>query len=184
MNLSGLILKLAGWKVDITQPDYPKCIVCVAPHTSNWDFVLGKLAYASVSRKAGFLMKESWFFFPLGSILRAIGGIPVPRSKKSEKGSLVEAIVEKYNDSERLTLAITPEGTRSRNCHWHSGFLRIAMGAHIPVLLGAIDYPSRHIYITRRFDPTGDIEADLLEIKRYYSQFTGLYKDKFFHTTS
>lgn len=70
MSLSGLILKLAGWKVDITQPDYPKSIVCVAPHTSNWDFVLCKFAYAAAGRKAGFLMKESWFFFPLGIVLR------------------------------------------------------------------------------------------------------------------
>lgn len=85
MSLSGLILKLAGWKVDITQPDYPKSIVCVAPHTSNWDFVLCKFAYAAAGRKAGFLMKESWFFFPLGIVLRAIGGIPVPRRNKKRE---------------------------------------------------------------------------------------------------
>ena len=66
MNLAGLILRAAGWHVNITVPPYPRSVICVAPHTSNWDFVLGKLAYASVGRKAGFLMKESWFFFPLG----------------------------------------------------------------------------------------------------------------------
>ena len=85
MSLSGLILKLAYWKVDITQPDYPKSIVCVAPHTSNWDFVLCKLAYAAAGRKVYFLMKESWFFFPLGIVLRAIGGIPVPRRNKKRE---------------------------------------------------------------------------------------------------
>lgn len=179
MSLSGLILKLAGWKVDITQPDYPKSIVCVAPHTSNWDFVLCKFAYAAAGRKAGFLMKESWFFFPLGIVMRAIGGIPVPRRNKKEKTSLVSAIVERFNHSHRLTIAITPEGTRSRTAQWHSGFLRIAMEARIPILLGAIDYPTRHMYITDTFHPTGDIEADMREIKRYYSRFTGLYKDKF-----
>lgn len=73
MNAAGLILKLFGWKVSITVPDYTKCIICVAPHTSNWDFVLGELAYASVGRKAGFLMKDTWFFWPLGCFFRAIG---------------------------------------------------------------------------------------------------------------
>lgn len=58
MNLAGLILKMFGWKVEITVPDYEKALICVAPHTSNWDFIIGKLAYASVGRKAGFLMKE------------------------------------------------------------------------------------------------------------------------------
>ena len=66
MNLAALILKFAGWKLEITVPDYPKCIICVAPHTSNWDFILGKLAYAAAGRKAGFLMKEACFFWPLG----------------------------------------------------------------------------------------------------------------------
>mgnify|MGYP000766690393 CR=1 FL=1 len=41
---------MAGWTVNITVPDYPKCIICVAPHTSNWDFVIGKLAYSSIGR--------------------------------------------------------------------------------------------------------------------------------------
>ena len=82
MNFSGFILKLFGWKVDITVPDFPKCIICVAPHTSNWDFILGELAIRSVGRRAGFLMKSSWFFFPLGYFFRAIGGIPVERKKK------------------------------------------------------------------------------------------------------
>ena len=71
--LSRLILRMIGWRVEITVPNYPKCIICVAPHTSNWDFILGKLAYLSVGRKAGFLMKEAWFFFPLGLFFKAIG---------------------------------------------------------------------------------------------------------------
>ena len=93
--ISKWILKIFGWTVDITVPDYPKSIICVAPHTSNWDFILGKLAYASVGRKAGFLMKDTWFFFPLGPIFRAIGGVPVARKHKGP--SLVEQLIKRYN---------------------------------------------------------------------------------------
>ena len=176
MNLSGLILRMAGWKVNVTVPDYPKCIICVAPHTSNWDFILGKLAYASVGRKAGFLMKEAWFFFPLGLFFRAIGGIPVPKKRGS---SLVEEIVAKFNKSARMALAITPEGTRSRTSLWRHGFLYIALEADVPIVLGAIDFATKEISITEEFIASGDIEDDMRKIKKYYSKFTGKYPEKF-----
>lgn len=177
MNIAGSLLKIFGWKVEITVPDYPKCIICVAPHTSNWDFVIGKLAYASVGRKAGFLMKESWFFFPLGIFFRAIGGVPVPRRKKNY--SLVNILVERFRTSSRLALAVTPEGTRSLTTRWHTGFLQIALQADVPIVLGAIDYSKKRVTITREFTPTGNIDADLREIKDYYRGFAALYPEKF-----
>lgn len=177
MNLSGHILKWFGWKIDVTAPDYDKCIICVAPHTSNWDFILGKLAYASIGRKAGFLMKEDWFFFPLGCFFRAIGGVPVPRKKK--RGSLVEELVKKFQDATKLTIAITPEGTRSRTAKWHSGFLQIAFMAHVPIVLGVIDYATKTIIVRDTFHPTGNIEADLRAIKDYYKPYSGKYPEKF-----
>lgn len=176
MNISKLILRIVGWKVDITVPNYPKCIICVAPHTSNWDFILGKLAYAAVGRKAGFLMKESWFFFPLGTIFKAIGGIPVPRRKGS---SLVENIVHKFDNSTRMAIAITPEGTRSRTSKWRHGFLYIARQAHVPIVLGVIDYRTKSIIIRDEFTPTDDVEADMMSIKQYYKPFSGKYPEKF-----
>lgn len=177
-KLSAAILKLMGWRVSVTIPDYPKCIVCVAPHTSNWDFFLGELAYTSVGRKAGFLMKDTWFFWPLGSLLRAIGGIAVPRRHKS-KVSLVDAVVEKFNSCERLTIAITPEGTRSRTSQWHTGFLRIAAKAGVPIVLGALDFPTKSIYVDHTFEPSGDMEADMRRIKDFYAPYRGKYPDKF-----
>ncbi len=176
MNLAARILNAFGWKVSVTVPDCPKCIICVAPHTSNWDFLWGKLAYASVGRKAGFLMKESWFFWPMKYIFRAMGGIPVPRRKGS---SLTDAIIEKYRTESRLTLAITPEGTRSRTSRWRTGFLRIANGAGIPIMLGVIDYEKKLILIEDEFIPTGDIEADMRSIKRFYRPFKGKYPRNF-----
>lgn len=174
MNIAGWILKIAGWSVSITVPDYPKCIICVAPHTSNWDFILGKLAYASVGRKAGFLMKQAWFFFPFGCFFRAIGGIPVKHGN-----SLTETLINKFNDSSRLTIAITPEGTRSRNAKWHYGALRIATATNIPIALGGIDFATKHIVIEQTFIPTGDLDADMKAIKHYYKPFVGRHPEKF-----
>lgn len=178
MNFAGWILRLAGWKVDITAPQPDKCLICVAPHTSNWDFILGKLAYASAGRPAGFLMKDSWFFWPLGPIFRSMGGIPVPRSGK-KKGSLVEAIVEKFRTSRQLALAITPEGTRAKTCKWHTGFLQIALQAGVPCLLGIIDGKNKRIIVRDTFTPTGDLEADMRRIKSYYRPYTGIKPENF-----
>lgn len=177
MNLAARILKTFGWSVSITVPDYPKCIICVAPHTSNWDFILGKLAYAAAGRHAGFLMKSTWFFFPLGLLFKAIGGIPVKR--RPGGANLVEAVIEKFRHSTRMAVAITPEGTRSRTTQWRTGFLHIARGADVPIVLGVIDYPSRRIMINDRFIPTGDTEADMAAIKRFYAPYQGKYADKF-----
>lgn len=178
MGLARIILRLWGWKVRVTAPDYPKAIICVAPHTSNWDFIIGKLAYSSVHRKAGFLMKKSWFFFPLGYIFRAMGGIPVSKSGKGNESS-VENLVKLFNSRERLTLAITPEGTRSLTTHWRTGFLNIARLANIPILLAAIDFKDKTAKVERTFFATGDNEADLRTIKDYYRGVHAKYPEKF-----
>ena len=79
MNFWGRILNRAGWSVSVKAPRRDKCVICVAPHTSNWDFVLGYLAWLSVGRKANFVMKKAWFVFPLNFFFRSLGGIPVSR---------------------------------------------------------------------------------------------------------
>lgn len=175
MKLSKLILKWWGWKLDISIPSTPKAIICVAPHTSNWDFVLGKLAYASIGRKAGFLMKSSWFFFPLGYLFKAMGGIPVVRKKEKKKISLVDAVAQMFSSSKSLTIAITPEGTRKPTSEWHAGFIRIAQKADVPIYLGIIDYPSKRIIIRDQFVPSGNIEEDIKRVKSYYKPYKGKY---------
>lgn len=171
MSLSKFLLKLFGWKVHCTVPAYPKCIICVAPHTSNWDFVLGELAYWSVGRKAGFLMKSTWFFFPMNLLFKALGGVPVDRKNGS---SLTQTMTEKFKATDSLNIAITPEGTRKKVTEWHTGFLRIAHGAGVPIVLGAINAPTKEIFLEKTFIPTGDIEADMKEIKAYYAPFVGV----------
>lgn len=163
--------------MSVTVPDMPRCIYCVAPHTSNWDFILGELAIRSIGRKAGFLMKKSWFFWPLGPIFRSIGGVAVDRRPGSP--SLVDALTERYRDSATLRLAITPEGTRSRTTRWHSGFLRIAHAADVPILLAVIDYSTKDIFIHDTFKPTGNVDADLRAVKAYYAPYKGKYPEKF-----
>ena len=180
MNVWGLALKWAGWKVDISAPRRDKCVICVAPHTSNWDFIAGLAAYRSLGRQANFLMKEFWFFWPLKYLLRHFGGIAVGSSKR--KGiSLVAQIIADFKQRDYLNLAITPEGTRSKCSEWHTGFLQIAYGAGVPVQLGLIDFSRKLIMISEEVALTGNIETDMKTVKDYYSAFpdAARYPEKF-----
>ena len=168
--------RLLGWKTVITVPFYEKCVICAAPHTSNWDLLIGKLFYGSLGRKASFLMKKEWFFFPLNLVFKAMGGIPVNRGKKN---SLVDQMARRFASCSRFNLAITPEGTRKANPEWKKGFYYIALQAQVPIMLFGIDYPSKTITCTKALVPTGDIEKDMREIKRYFMQFTGRHPEYF-----
>lgn len=171
MNFWGLALKAAGWKFEIKVPAMDKCVICVAPHTSNWDFLLGVSAYKSMGRRFNFLMKSFWFFFPLKYLLRSLGGIPVVRSKEKHKGSLTDYVISLFQKEKYVNLAVTPEGTRSATDKWKTGFLYIAYGAKVPIQLAVIDYKHKQMTIDKVFTPTGDADADMKAIRQYYSQF-------------
>lgn len=168
MNIWGNVLNLFGWNVEITAPRRDKCVICVAPHTSNFDFILGLAAYRSLGRKANFLMKKFWFFFPLSILLKHFGGIPVIRNKHN--GSLTESIIIDFKNRDYLNLAVTPEGTRSATGKWRTGFLYIAYGAGVPIQLGIIDYKNKKIIIREEYQPSGNIDLDMDNIKKYYKQ--------------
>lgn len=162
--------KILGWKAIVTVPHFDKCITCAAPHTSNWDLFLGKLFYGAIGRETGFLMKKEWFFFPLNIIWKFMGGIPVNRGKKT---SLVTATAEKIKSTKKISIAVTPEGTRSANKRWKRGFYYMAVEAGVPLILVAMDYKKKTVYMEKVFTPTGDYKKDIIEIKDYYRNFTG-----------
>lgn len=178
MNIWGRILRLAGWSVTITAPRRVKCVICVAPHTSNWDFILGLCAYKSLGREANFLMKEFWFFFPLGILIKKLGGIPVPKKRGSD---LSVRLIEMFKTRSYVNLAVTPEGTRSLTSNWRKGFLYIAHGADVPIQLGVIDFRNKKILIEEEYRTTGDVERDMNYIKDFYKQYEGAgkYPEKF-----
>lgn len=179
MSIASAILRLMGWSVDFSVPDYSKCLICVAPHTSNWDFIMGKLAYAAIGRHAGFMMKSSWFFPPLGWIFRAMGGIPVHRSHKGKYPSMVDQVSAMMRQREQLQIAITPEGTRSRTAQWHTGILRIAYNTGVPIVLATIDYQNRRITAHRTMHASGNNDTDMTTIKSYYNASQAKHPDNF-----
>lgn len=178
MKLLGYIFKkFFGWTISyqVVIPD--KCVICAAPHTSNWDFLIGfSLFISSTGKYPRFLMKKEWFFFPLGNILRSIGGIPVNRDKKS---SLSHKMAELLRSETDFQLAISPEGTRKGNPKWKTGFYHIAEAASLPIVLAHIDYLKKEFGIHTIFQPTGNIDHDIREIKEYYKAFHPKYPEHY-----
>lgn len=175
-KIAAFLLKALGWKIEGGTAYPKKCILCVAPHTSNWDLLLGKLVYASLGKQASFLMKKSWFFFPMNIIFKALGGIPVDRSKKN---SLTDQLAEEFRSRKQFQLAITPEGTRKRNEEWKKGFYYIAMAAEVPIVIIIMNYGDKTIYFRDVFYPTGNVEEDMLKIKSYYKDAIGKHPENF-----
>lgn len=121
-------------------------------------------------------MKSTWFRWPIKSVLLKMGGIPVPRKGG---GSLTEEIIRQFESHENMCVAVTPEGTRSRTTRWRTGFLHIAIGARVPIMLAAIDYRRKIIQIEDEFIPSGDIEKDMRTVKNFYKNFTGKHPQNF-----
>ena len=165
-----------GWKKDIrfTLPD--KAIICLAPHTSNYDFLIGQLYAGAERQKSNFLMKKEWFFLPLGPIFRKLGGIPVWRDKKT---SMTDRLADYAMKSDKFQLCITPEGTRSLNPEWKKGFYYIALKAQLPIYLYGLDYEKKLIECSKVINPSGNLEQDMKEIKLYFKGFKGRHPELF-----
>lgn len=164
------LLRLLRWRVEGEMPNLPKFVVAVAPHTSNWDFVVGAAAMFALDLKIAFIGKHTLFVGPFGPLLRWMGGIPVDRS--SPHGVVGDAVAA-FGGVERRILAITPQGTRSPVPRFKTGFLHIARGAGLPVVLAAFDYDARVI----RFGPTleigEDIDAERVRIEAHFAPIRG-----------
>ena len=164
-----LWLKATGWHIEGEMPDLPKFIIVGAPHTSNWDLPYTLAAAVHYGVRAHWMGKESIFKWPVGGLMRWLGGIPVDRSQAN---NAVGQMVEKFAASDRLVLVIPPEGTRGKVTRWKTGFYHIAVGAKIPLALGFLDYKRKAAGIAKVFYPTGNFEADLAEIQAFYATVT------------
>ena len=163
--LGRFMMGIRGWRVEGEIPDIPKMVLIVAPHTSNWDFLTGLRVKLALRMGARFVGKHTLFRWPLGVVMRWLGGVPVDRSAAS---TFVDETTRLMRESERMTLVIAPEGTRKRADRWKSGFYRIAVAAGVPILLAGFDYPRKVVFFGPLVHPTGDYEKDLAEIQSHF----------------
>ncbi|MFS1524044.1 1-acyl-sn-glycerol-3-phosphate acyltransferase [Microbulbifer sp. 2304DJ12-6] len=170
-----LLIRLMGWRLEGTFPPEKKVMVALAPHTSNWDFVVAMPFIMAYRIRISWLMKREAFFFPLKGFFVWLGGVPTDRAAA---GGIAQQVASRFRDNEKMWVGITPEGTREKVTKWKNGFLRIAYAADVPIFLVAWDFPRRRLCLDSLYRPTGDLEQDMREIQLRFSKYQGHHRNK------
>ena len=165
-----LVLRALGWRIEGTLPPVPKLLAIGAPHTSNWDFVIGMAVKWSLCIRASWMAKHTLFRPPLGWVFKSMGGIPINRSTSL---GVVGECIRAFDEHEKLVVGVTPEGTRKQVNEWKTGFWHIAKGAGVPIVLVYWDYEEKVFGMGPSITPSEDKDEDLTRIKDFYSQFHG-----------
>lgn len=158
-------MTLLGWRVEGKLPSTAKCILAIAPHTSNWDFIVGIFAYFALRIDASWLVKHTALQGPWGALGRYLGGIGIDRGRA---GDVALQLAQEFSSRDKLVLAITPEGTRKRVVEWKRGFHNIALAAGVPIVPVAIDYSTKTIRFFEGFLPQADYSADLARLQGHF----------------
>ncbi|HET8860489.1 1-acyl-sn-glycerol-3-phosphate acyltransferase [Marivirga sp.] len=178
--LSKFILWLGGWKVSAKIPqNIKKAVMIAAPHTSNWDFVWTRATFFVLKIPVRFTVKIELLKGPLKWILNSLGAIGIDRTPKlGKKQSMTEAMVQLFNKRDELIILVTPEGTRSYQPEWKTGFYRVAEGAKVPILCGYLDYKNKIAGVGPAFDAIGNMDDNIEKIKDFYRPIKGKYPEK------
>ena len=168
------VLRLCGWSLAGEFPDVPKLVLIAAPHSSWWDGVWGLLIKVAIGADVHFMAKQELFRWPLGGLLRRLGGMPIDRA--AARG-VVEQMIDQFGQREKLWLGIAPEGTRKPVKRWKSGFWHIARAAGVPIFPVAFHYPDKTIQLGPLFDTSPDMDADIGRLRAFYAPFKGKHRD-------
>jgi 1-acyl-sn-glycerol-3-phosphate acyltransferase len=167
-------LKVFGWRLESEVPAHPKFVVIAAPHTSGWDLPFMLATSYVLNVPISWMGKRELFAPPFGWFMRALGGIPIDRSKHHNTVSWAIAELEK---SDNLVLSVPAKGTRGRAEYWKSGFYHIAKGANVPMALACLDYRNKCCGIGAFVMPTGDLRADMDRIRALYDRGTAKFPE-------
>lgn len=165
---------LFGWDVEGQSPQTARGVLIAAPHTTNWDLP-HMLAASFVFRvRLSWLGKHTLFRPPFGWLMRLLGGVAIDRSAPH---GAVQAVADLITATDRIFIAVPPEGTRSKRDHWKSGFYYIAATAKVPIVCGYLDYGRKRAGLGFLFHPTGDVRADMDRIREFYADKRGKFPE-------
>ena len=175
--LSILVLGLFGWRaVGKVPKDIRKYVIIAAPHTSYWDFPMFLLVVLALRLNLNVFIKHTLFIGPIGWFLSYCGGVPIDRRAA---GARVRQTVQEYENNDDMVLLITPEGTRSAQASWKTGFYHIASEAKVPVAVAFVDTAERRAGIDHFITPSGDIDKQMAEIKEFYDTKRGIRPENY-----
>lgn len=166
-----LLHKIWGFKIE---GDYayhlPKKVLIAAPHTSGWDLPLGLLTRLVLQADIKYVGKASLFKPPFGWFFKAVGGVPVDRSKNN---NFVDAVAEIYDVREEFNFCLAVEGTRKKVDKLKTGFYYIARKAQVPVQMIALDYKNKIVRFSEPFMVSENIEEDMKKVESFFRGVIG-----------
>ena len=178
-GLCKLILRLIGWRVPAELPKADRYVLIGYPHTSNMDFFIAMLAKGALGLSFRFVAKHTLFWWPLSTILRGLGGIPVDRRTSTGFiGQLVQMFEQAKERDESLVVGMMPEGTRAYRDFWRSGFYYLAGEAGVPLVAGWIDYKTKTLGFGELMQLSGNPEQDLARLEQHYAHIQGRFPEK------
>ena len=169
-------LRAIGWRLEGEFPNIPKFMIIVAPHTSNWDFFVAVATKLALSLKVTFFGKHTLFRWPLGIVMRALGGIPVFRHAPR---NIVEQTVDQINQSDQIVLALSPEGTRRKLPAWRTGFHYVAWGAKLPIVPAALDFSTKTVRFFPVYEPVENVETNIAVLGRHFAASMAYHPDQY-----
>ncbi|MCP5246956.1 MAG: 1-acyl-sn-glycerol-3-phosphate acyltransferase [Candidatus Accumulibacter sp.] len=165
-------LKITGWTVEGRLPSGAgKSVLIAAPHTSNWDLPYTLMVAFTLRLNIYWMGKAQIFRPPFRGLMMWLGGIPVQRETSNNLVAASAAAIRAAGGP--LQLIVPPEGTRSKARQWKTGFYYIAVSAQVPIVMAYMDYEKKRSGLGAIFEPTGDIDADMVAIKAFYAPFKG-----------
>lgn len=167
---------LSPWTL-VTEPGPTRPTVLIgAPHTSNWDFILMLGIAWALDMDIRWMGKDSLFKGWRGTVMRALGGIPVDRANPA---GIVDDVVARVKDGQVFGLVVTPDGTRGDHTHWKSGFYRIARATDLPLVLGYVDSATKTTGLGPTIHLTGEVAADMDKVREFYADIRGIHPEDF-----
>ena len=173
-----IFFNLMGWKIEGSiDPNIKKCVMMVMPHTSAHDFYLGIFTRGIVDLEMHWVGKKELFRFPFGFYFKYMGGAPLDRSGGLNK---VESIAAIFSKRDVFRLAVAPEGTREKVNELKTGFYYIALKANVPIIPVAFDFGKKIVKLGSPLMPSGNLESDMLILKKHYLGVKGKIPEKGF----
>ena len=156
------IFRVMGWRIEGEFPNRDKAIVALVPHSSNIDFFLTIAFIWATGMRASFLIKHTVFWYPLGNIIRALGGIPVDRTQQN---GLIRDVTQQFREKSKWVLGITPSGTRKPVKEWKDGIARIAAAAQVPIVPAVLNYRTRTVHFAPLIEGVTEVRQIMERIR-------------------
>ncbi len=161
----GKVYDWRGYTLENHPQKLPRFLLVGAPHTSNWDFIYFAGAVQEMGIRPSFIGKHTLFKWPMTRFMLDMGGMPINRSAPQ---GYVRSVIQQIEAADEMALVIAPEGSRSTDGRWRSGFYHIANGAGVPIVPAWVNHETGQAGFGEPIWPSGDFHADLAKIAAFY----------------